>query len=90
MTDIIETDEEVAFYQDKFRGECLKMYASLSPDEQFDVDAGVMNIYITLKSLNKDADITFDDVLVTVLSALYYKKFNESPIQTAIFSPHKE
>ncbi len=86
MSDI-ETDQEVLHYQEKFYINCLQLYARLPHEEKFRIDTSVMDIYARWKAVDpKNVRLSFYDILVILLSAMYQEKFGESPVQTAIFS----
>lgn len=83
MTD----DPEVSFYQEKFYIECLKLYARLPNKEKLRIDTVIMDIYIRMKTSDPDnIKLSFYDILIVIVSSMYLCKFNESPVQTAIFS----
>lgn len=83
-------DKEVVFYQDKFRNEVLDLYEKLPPDERFNIDTAISDVYLKVKAARPTTRITWEDLLITILTAIYFCKFKESPVQTALFAPVKE
>jgi len=79
-------DAEVVFYQEKFTRNCVNQFDALPYKDRLVIGMVAQVAKDRLLVTDPKSEITLEDVISLLLNVLYFCRFKESPVQTAIFS----
>lgn len=83
-------DEEIENCKDQFSQARRSLYESLPEDDKGQLFMAAHRIVIAMKQCNPDLSLTTFDLIDAILSAQYYARFGESPIETALKARHNQ
>lgn len=79
-------DKEIMEIQRKVTTSCREIYKNLPPEKQAALAVQATRIANKLSPDDNGSRLTMAQVLTVFLSALYFAKFGESPVETALRS----
>jgi len=88
MTD--EIDIEIEGYQDHFKQVRSSLYDALPNKDKGMLFITAHRIVVSMRESNPQLNLTTFDLIDAVLSAQYYARFGESPIETALKARHSK
>ena len=86
--DIDELDVEIEGCQAQFKRACSALYESLPDKDKGKLFLAAHRIIVSLREANPRLTITTFELIDAILSAQYYARFGESPIETALKARH--
>mgnify|MGYP000983275099 CR=1 FL=1 len=87
---IDEIDIEIMDCQDQFKRACSALYESLPDKDKGKLFLAAHRIIVSLREANPRLTITTFELIDAILSAQYYARFGESPVETALKARHSK
>ena len=82
-------DRELSHYGEKFTQACKDLLEQQPLEERLRINLVILDLVDRLHEQDPKSSVTFEDALTLVMSVFYFARFNQSPVQTAIFSKTK-
>jgi len=88
ITAIYDYDEEIYTCQQQLQRARSCLFDRLSEAEKTRIFVAARRVIVTMRESNPRLNLTTFDLIDAVLSAQYFARFGESPIETALKARH--
>lgn len=83
-------DQELSYYGEKFTQACKDLLEQMPLKERLRINLVILDLVDRLHEQDPKSTVTFEDALTLVMSVFYFARFNQSPVQTAIFTRERK